>query len=86
MRPGAHFEDRNAYNEAHFPFFKSPKDPRVTPIGRILRKTSLDEVPQLINILKGEMNIVGPRPVLPEEAVHIIDEHFFVKPGLTGPT
>ena len=86
MRQGAHNEDRGKLNEANFPFFKCSSDPRVTPIGRILRKTSIDEIPQLINILKGEMSFVGPRPVLPEEAKYIIDEHFWVKPGLTGPT
>lgn len=86
MRPGAHNEDREKLNEANFPFFKCSADPRVTPLGRWLRKLSIDELPQLINVLKGEMNIVGPRPVLPSEAEYIADEHFLVRPGLTGPT
>ncbi len=67
--------------------YKLKNDPRVTPIGRILRKTSLDELPQLINILKGEMSFVGPRPIVEEEKVKygkylplLLKE----KPGLTG--
>ncbi len=65
----------------------SIEDPRVTPIGRILRKTSFDELPQLFNILKGEMSLVGPRPYLPEEYIVIEDVKdiiLSVKPGLTG--
>uniref|UniRef100_A0A7V3ZZP6 Exopolysaccharide biosynthesis polyprenyl glycosylphosphotransferase n=1 Tax=candidate division WOR-3 bacterium TaxID=2052148 RepID=A0A7V3ZZP6_UNCW3 len=65
----------------------SMKDPRVTPIGKILRKTSLDELPQLFNVLKGDMSLVGPRPYLPEELTIIEDVKdiiFSVKPGLTG--
>ena len=63
-------------------------DPRVTPLGRILRKTSLDELPQLFNILKGEMSLVGPRPPIPYEVNKYRLWHcgrvFEVKPGLTG--
>jgi lipopolysaccharide/colanic/teichoic acid biosynthesis glycosyltransferase len=63
-------------------------DPRVTPIGHILRKTSLDELPQLFNILRGEMSLVGPRPPIPYEVEKYRLWHcgrvFEVKPGLTG--
>jgi exopolysaccharide production protein ExoY len=69
--------------------YKLPKDkdPRVTPIGRILRQTSLDELPQLINVIKGEMSLVGPRPVVPEEIRRYGDcaaMILSVQPGLTG--
>jgi len=64
---------------------KLKRDPRVIPIiGTFLRKTSLDELPQLINVLKGEMSIVGPRPCLPYEAKYYDDERFKVLPGITG--
>lgn len=62
-------------------------DPRVTKFGSILRRTSLDELPQLFNIIKGDMNFVGPRPILPEQCKAIPDEYlgrFNVKPGITG--
>ena len=67
--------------------FKLVSDPRITPVGYWLRKTSLDELPQLINVLRGEMSLVGPRPVLPWEARLLGDEYrprFAVKPGITG--
>jgi lipopolysaccharide/colanic/teichoic acid biosynthesis glycosyltransferase len=67
--------------------FKLENDPRVTPVGRWLRRTSLDELPQLINVLKGDMSLVGPRPVLAWEAELFAPEHqrrFDVKPGITG--
>jgi lipopolysaccharide/colanic/teichoic acid biosynthesis glycosyltransferase len=69
------------------PMVKIKNDPRVTKIGRIMRKTSLDELPQLINVLKGEMSLVGPRPHLPEEVANYQKHHKFVltiKPGITG--
>lgn len=62
-------------------------DPRVTRVGAFLRRTSLDELPQLINVIKGEMSIVGPRPALDYELEHYAPEHFgrfTVRPGLTG--
>lgn len=63
------------------------EDPRITNLGRFLRKTSLDEIPQLINVLKGEMSLVGPRPVVEEELREYgsrVDEFLSVKPGITG--
>ncbi len=66
--------------------FKASNDPRITPVGRILRTTSLDELPQLLNVLAGQMSIVGPRPCLPREAELYQLHHrrrFLVRPGLT---
>ncbi len=76
--------------------FRTMRDPkgmdetgrdRITPIGRMLRKTSLDELPQLFNVINGGMSFVGPRPLLPEYNTLLSDEHsirFTVKPGITG--
>ena len=76
-----------AMNEMTGPVFKITSDPRVTPIGKWLRKSSLDELPQLFNILKGEMSIVGPRPLPVDETKRINDaahrRRLSVKPGLT---
>ncbi|VYT78460.1 exopolysaccharide biosynthesis polyprenyl glycosylphosphotransferase [Clostridium tertium] len=73
-------------NEMSGPMFKMKEDPRVTKVGRFIRKTSIDELPQLINILKGEMSLVGPRPSLPKEVAKFepwMLERLNVKPGLT---
>lgn len=73
-------------NEKDGPVFKIRNDPRVTPIGRVLRKFSLDELPQLWNVFKGDMSIVGPRPALPAEVACYETwqrERLCVKPGLT---
>lgn len=73
-------------NQTGGPTFKSKCDPRVTPVGRFLRKTSLDELPQLYNVLKGDMSLVGPRPPLPDEVREYADGHhrrLSVKPGIT---
>jgi lipopolysaccharide/colanic/teichoic acid biosynthesis glycosyltransferase len=67
--------------------YKLHQDPRITRAGRFLRKTSLDELPQLLNVLRGEMSLVGPRPAMPFEAELFPDwaaSRFEVKPGLTG--
>ena len=76
-----------AMNEMTGPVFKVTSDPRVTPIGKWLRKFSLDELPQLFNILRGEMSIVGPRPLPVDETKRINDaaprRRLSVKPGLT---
>ena len=73
-------------NEMSGPMFKMKNDPRVTKVGKFIRKTSIDELPQLINILKGEMSLVGPRPSLPKEVKEFepwMMERLEVKPGLT---
>jgi lipopolysaccharide/colanic/teichoic acid biosynthesis glycosyltransferase len=71
------------------PMYKLKSDPRVTPVGRIIRKTSMDELPQLFNVLKGDMSLVGPRPPLPYEAKQYQAWHLRrilgIKPGITGP-
>lgn len=67
--------------------FKLQNDPRITPLGQFLRRTSLDELPQLLNVLKGEMSLVGPRPILPDEVLAYGDRlsgYQGVSPGLTG--
>jgi lipopolysaccharide/colanic/teichoic acid biosynthesis glycosyltransferase len=68
--------------------FKIPRDPRVTRVGRMLRATSLDELPQLVNVLRGEMSLVGPRPLILEED-ETIEGHYRgrleLAPGMTGP-
>lgn len=68
-------------------FYKPKNDPRVTPVGRFLRRYSLDELPQLLNVLKGEMSLVGPRPQIDAEVAqydHVASRRLLVKPGLSG--
>lgn len=73
-------------NEMSGPMFKMKEDPRVTKVGRFIRKTSIDELPQLFNVIKGEMSLVGPRPNLPTEVVKFTEfqkTKLLAKPGLT---
>lgn len=75
-----------AHNEMSGPMFKMKDDPRVTKIGKFIRKTSIDELPQLWNVLKGDMSLVGPRPSLPKEVAQFeswMYKRLEVKPGLT---
>jgi exopolysaccharide biosynthesis polyprenyl glycosylphosphotransferase len=74
-------------NEAQGPLFKIKDDPRITPVGKFLRRTSFDEFPQLLNVIRGEMSLVGPRPPLPHEVALYADwqkERLSIKPGMTG--
>jgi lipopolysaccharide/colanic/teichoic acid biosynthesis glycosyltransferase len=83
----ARLAEVRALNERHGPLFKMEHDPRVTPVGRILRATSVDELPQLFNVLSGRMSLVGPRPALPDEVAAFDDEllgRLQVRPGITG--
>ena len=73
-------------NEMSGPMFKIADDPRITKVGRFIRKTSIDELPQLWNVIKGDMSLVGPRPSLPNEVAQFepwMRKRFEVKPGLT---
>jgi exopolysaccharide production protein ExoY len=77
--PSAHEE----WKETH----KLKDDPRITPLGRFLRKSSVDELPQLINVIRGDMSLVGPRPIVRDEIVRYgphIEDYLRVRPGLTG--
>ncbi|BDI33127.1 hypothetical protein CCAX7_51780 [Capsulimonas corticalis] len=74
-------------NEASGPLFKIRNDPRVTPVGRVLRKFSLDELPQFLNVVKGDMVLIGPRPALPAEAAQYTPRQrarLSAPPGITG--
>jgi lipopolysaccharide/colanic/teichoic acid biosynthesis glycosyltransferase len=76
-----------AANEAEGPLFKMTRDPRITRVGVILRKYSIDELPQLLNVLAGTMSLVGPRPPLPAEVATYEDaarRRLLVPPGMTG--
>jgi lipopolysaccharide/colanic/teichoic acid biosynthesis glycosyltransferase len=83
----AQIADLQALNEQAGPIFKIRNDPRMTRIGRWLRKLSIDEVPQLLNVVRGDMSLVGPRPPLPHE-VQVYTRHQLrrlgARPGLTG--
>lgn len=73
-------------NEQTGPVFKIKNDPRITKVGKFIRKTSLDELPQLFNVLKGDMSLVGPRPALPKEVEQYNEyqmQRLLVKPGIT---
>jgi lipopolysaccharide/colanic/teichoic acid biosynthesis glycosyltransferase len=75
------------YNEISGAMFKMKYDPRITKLGKFIRKTSIDELPQLFNVLKGDMSLVGPRPPLPREVVEYTSydkQRLLVKPGCTG--
>jgi lipopolysaccharide/colanic/teichoic acid biosynthesis glycosyltransferase len=90
MVPGADAmkDALRAYNEAGGGLFKIAEDPRITRVGRYLRRSALDELPQLLNVLKGEMSLVGPRPLVVEEDERIAGRHrrrLELMPGMTGP-
>ncbi len=89
MHVGADVDKRHLidHNERQGPLFKMRDDPRVTRVGRVLRWTSIDELPQLVNVLRGDMSLVGPRPALPEEALAFdadLRARLRVRPGVTG--
>ncbi|MED0935329.1 sugar transferase [Bacillus mobilis] len=80
-------KDLLQHNEVSGAMFKMKEDPRITKIGKFIRKTSIDELPQLLNVLRGEMSLVGPRPPLPREVKEYTaydKQRLFVTPGCTG--
>ena len=81
-------DELRSINEAGNGLFKVTDDPRVTRVGRFLRATSLDELPQLLNVLRGEMSLVGPRPLVIDEDAQIVGldrSRLHLTPGMTGP-
>lgn len=79
-------ENLEGLNEQDGPVFKIRSDPRVTSVGKFMRRSSLDEIPQILNVIRGDMSIVGPRPPLPSEVTHYQPWHrrrLEVKPGIT---
>ncbi len=88
MVEGAHLvhDDMHALSEVDGPVLKIRNDPRLHPLGKLLRRTSIDELPNLVNVLRGEMSLVGPRPPLPREVTTYDDfarRRLVVKPGVT---
>ncbi len=87
MNADALLAELTARNETDGLMFKMRDDPRVTRVGRLLRKWSLDELPQLLNVVRGQMSLVGPRPPLPSEVARYdgdVARRLLVKPGMTG--
>lgn len=89
MRPNAEaeLEELLQFNEMDGPAFKIKKDPRITRVGSFIRRSSIDELPQLWNVLKGDMSLVGPRPPIPREVEQYDDfarQRLLVTPGITG--
>jgi exopolysaccharide production protein ExoY len=85
-RLSEHLAQNDAARREWDAFQKLKCDPRITPLGQVLRKTSLDELPQLWNVLKGDMSLVGPRPMMPEQRVLYPGSAYYqLRPGLTGP-
>ena len=79
--------DLEPFNEKSGALFKIRRDPRLTPVGRFLRRFSLDELPQLVNVIRGEMSLVGPRPLPLRDFHRLADWHkkrYLVLPGMTG--
>ena len=88
MKVGAEEEEGENWQPSDVIFFKPRNDPRIIPAGKVLRRYSIDELPQLLNVLKGDMSLVGPRPILSRDYERLRDPshhgRFRMKPGLTG--